>query len=56
MSGISPVGGEGYMRLLLVEGRKDIEDTLKMYKEKLEKKKRQVPDPDGFKFLEYFSD
>lgn len=56
MSGISPVSGESYMRFLLVKGRKDIEDTIKMYAEKLEKKKLQVPDPNGYKFLEHFSE
>lgn len=55
MSGISTAGGEGYMRILLVEGKKEMEDTIKMYAEKLEKKRLRSPDPDGQRFLEYLS-
>ncbi len=53
---IGPQGGEGYLRLLLVEGTKDIEETIKMYKERLEKNKSHKPDPMGYKFIEYFSE
>ena len=48
-------GGEGYMRFLLVEGTKDIEEAIKLYEERLNKKRLSHPDPAGFKFIEYFS-
>lgn len=54
--GLSPQSGEGYLRLLFVEGTKDIEETIKLYEEKLEKKKLLKPDPRGSKFIEYFSE
>jgi len=56
MRGISPQGGEGYMRFLLVEGKKDIEDAIKLYEEILEKKKLSLPDPAGYQLIEYLSE
>jgi len=56
MRWIKSEGGEGYMRVLLVEGRKEIEDTIKQYEERLEEVKRPTPDPSGYKFLEFFSE
>jgi hypothetical protein len=56
MRGISPQGGEGYMRFLLVEGMKDIEEAIKLYEGILEKKKLSGPDPEGQKLLEYLSE
>lgn len=52
---ISIQGGEGYMRYLLVEGTKDVEEAIKLYEEKLEKMKLPKPDTEGYKFIEYFS-
>ncbi len=52
---ISPSGGEGYMRFLLVEGRRDLDDAIKFYESRLEKSKQAKPDPSGRKYLEYFS-
>jgi hypothetical protein len=49
-------GGEGYLRFLLVEGMKDIEEAIKLYEERLEKNKLPTPDPTGYKFIEYFSE
>jgi hypothetical protein len=54
--GLSPQLSEGYVRLLFVEGTKDIEKTIKMYEERLEKKKLLNPDPAGSTFIEYFSE
>jgi hypothetical protein len=53
---ISTQGGEGYLRFLVVEGTKDVEDAIKLYEERLEKKKLSTPDSKGYKFLEYFSE
>lgn len=55
MRSISSEGGEGYMRILLVEGTKDIEEAIKLYKKRLDKKRLSHPDPAGYKFIEYFS-
>ncbi len=52
---ISPSGGEGYMRFLLVEGTRDLEDAVRLYESRLEKSKTTKPDPVGRKYLDYFS-
>ncbi len=52
---ISPSGGEGYMRFLLVEGMRDIDDAIKLYEARLEKSRLTKPDPTGRKYLDYFS-
>jgi hypothetical protein len=54
--GIRSQGGEGYMRFLLVEGTKDIEETIKMYEGRLEKSKLSTKDPAGHNFIEYLSE
>jgi hypothetical protein len=56
MRAIVPVRDEGYLRLLLVEGTKDIQETLKMFEERLEKTKSPSPDAKGIEFIEYFSE
>jgi hypothetical protein len=56
MRGISSAGGEGYMRFLLVEGTKDLEEAIRMYEDILEKNKLSAPDPAGYKFIEHFSE
>jgi hypothetical protein len=56
MRRISSQGGEGYTRFLLVEGTRDIEEAIKLYEERLEKKKMPAPDPAGYEFIEYFYD
>ncbi len=56
MRGISSAGGEGYMRFLLVEGTKDLEEAIRMYEDILEKNKLSTPDPEGYKFIEHFSE
>jgi hypothetical protein len=56
MRGISSAGGEGYMRFLLVEGTKDLEEAIRMYEDILEKNKLSAPDPAGNKFIDHFSE
>jgi hypothetical protein len=53
---ISPSRGNGMVRILLVEGTKDIDDTLKIYIDRLEETKGSTPDPSGNKFIECFSE
>ncbi len=55
LKAISPSRGNGMTRILLVEGAKDIDDTLKIYIQRLEETKGSTPDPSGDKFLELFS-
>jgi hypothetical protein len=43
------------LRLLLVEGAKDVEEAIKLYEARLEDNKRPFPDEKGHQFLEYFS-
>ena len=52
---ISPCGGEGYMRFLLVEGRRDVDEAVKLYESRLEKSRLAEPDPIGRRYLDYFS-
>lgn len=44
------------MRFLLVEGKKDMEEAIKLYEERLEAKKLPKPDEIGYKFIEYLSE
>jgi hypothetical protein len=53
---ISPSGGEGYARFLLVEGTRDVDDAITLYEKRLEKNKLSKPDPTGCRYLEYFSE
>lgn len=56
MRSIGPGRGEGYVRVLLVEGTKEIEETIKMYEERLEKRKTIFSDPEALSFIEYLSE
>lgn len=47
---------EGFLRLLLIEGDKDIAEAIRLYEEKLEKSKTDKTEIEGYKFLEYFSE
>lgn len=47
---------EGMLRLLLVEGKKEVEEAIRLYEARLEEKKLPLPDEEGHKFLEYFSE
>ena len=54
MKTISPARSDGMLRILLVEGTKEIDDALKIYVERLEESKGSAPDPEGGRFIEYF--
>jgi len=53
---ISTQGSEGYLRFLFVAGIKDVGEAIKLYEERLEKKKKSLPETKEYKFLEYFSE
>jgi hypothetical protein len=53
---ITPERDEGMLRLLLVEGKKDVEEAINLYGSRLEEKKLPAPDVIGSKFIEYFSE
>ncbi len=53
--GIDSQGAEGYMRFLLVEGRRDIDNEIRHYEEKLEQKKQPAPNAAGQRLIEYLS-
>ena len=54
MKTISPSRGDGMLRVLLVEGTKDIDDALKISMGRLEHGRGPAPDPAGERFIEYF--
>ncbi|MDA8215870.1 MAG: hypothetical protein M0Z64_11445 [Nitrospiraceae bacterium] len=47
---------DGYLRLLLVETKRNIEEEIKLYEERLELTKQPVPDKTGSKFIEFLSE
>lgn len=47
--------GEGYVRFLLVEGMKDVEDAVKLYEERLEKGKLPEAERKAEQFIDFFS-
>ncbi len=54
VSGIDSLGGEGYMRFLLVEAKRDMNKEIRHYEEKLERKKLPAP-ATGHLLIEYLS-
>jgi hypothetical protein len=50
-----PERGEGYLRYVLVEGTRQTEEAIKLYRNRLEAKKRIVPDSEGSAFLDCLS-
>ncbi|KPK02791.1 MAG: hypothetical protein AMK71_01085 [Nitrospira bacterium SG8_35_4] len=54
MKAVSASRGDGMLRILLVEGTKDIDDALKIYIDRLEETRGPAPDPAGGRFIEYF--
>jgi hypothetical protein len=56
MNSIVTAGGEAFVKVLLVEGTKEIEETIKMYEERLEKRKTEYHDAEALRFIEYFSE
>jgi hypothetical protein len=54
MKTISPSRADGMLRILLVEGTKDIDDALKIHISRLEETRGPAPDPSGECFIEFF--
>jgi hypothetical protein len=52
LSGIDSRGGEGFMRFLLVEALRDMDQEIKFYQERLESRKRKNPDVKAYALLE----
>lgn len=50
---IAPQGGEGLMRFMLVESRKEIEDEVKVFEKRLEEKKLPRADTRGYALIEH---
>lgn len=44
-------GSPGFMRCLHAEGMKGLDDSIRLYEERLEQRKRSSPDPDAAEFL-----
>lgn len=55
LRGINPLE-DGYLRLLLVETKRNIEEEIGFYEERLELTKKPTPDKRGVKFIEFFSE
>ncbi|MGB9716049.1 MAG: hypothetical protein ACPL1G_06560 [Thermodesulfovibrionales bacterium] len=53
---VSPFKDEGFLRFLLIEGKKDIDEAIKLYEDRLEKHKTGKTELEGYRFLEYFSE
>jgi len=47
---------QGYLRFVLVEGTRQIDDAVKLYRERLESSRQFVPDMGGSAFLDYLSE
>ncbi len=45
--------GGGYLRFLLVEGRRETEEAVRLYQERLEARRLPEPDGEGGGFLQY---
>lgn len=56
MKTISPSQSDGMMRILLVEGTRDIDDALKIYRVRLEETKGAASNFPAEKFIEYFTE
>jgi hypothetical protein len=56
LRGMRPEPGQGYLRYVLVEGSRQIEDAVKLYRERLESTKKIVPDLRGSEFLDALSE
>lgn len=54
MTRFGSYAGEGYARYMLVETKKDLQDTIQLYEKNLEKNKESSPVPSGTAFIEYF--
>ncbi len=56
LRGMRPDPSEGYLRFVLVEGMRQTEEAIKLYRSRLESTRRIVPDSKGSAFLDYFSE
>ena len=54
--GIRPERDDGMLRFLLVEGKKEMEEAIKLYEARLEDTKLPFPDEEGIQFIEFFSE
>jgi hypothetical protein len=52
---IGPGGGEGLMRFLLVESRREIEAEVRVLERRLEGRKQNVADAEGGRLLEFLA-
>lgn len=52
---IGPQGGDGMMRFILVESRREIESEVRVLEKRLEGKKSPTVDHRGFRMLEYLA-
>lgn len=53
--GIRSAGANGINKFLCVYGIKELDDTIKLYEERLAGRRKIAPDTLEYKFLEYFS-
>jgi hypothetical protein len=56
LRGMRPDPSEGYLRFVLVEGTRQTEEAIKLYRGRLESTRQTVPDSEGSGFLDYFSE
>lgn len=49
---IRPHRDNGHLRLLLIEGVRDVEEAVRLYRERLEAGRLKVPDAEGERFLQ----
>jgi hypothetical protein len=56
MRGIGTEPGEGYVRAILVAGTREIDEAIKIYEARLEKRKGIPPDTDALRFIQYLSE
>lgn len=57
MRQIWPACGEEYLRFLLVQGARETDEAIRMYAERLEKKKKPASEAEGnTSFIEYLSE
>jgi len=54
--GIAPERDQGMLRFLLVEGKKEVEEAMRLYEVRLEETRLPLLDEKAYKFLEYFSE
>lgn len=55
LKGIIPGREEGGLRFLVVEGMRDVEDAVRLYRERLESTGSSPPEENGAGFIEYLS-